>query len=112
MATKITGDWRELFDVALFEPNRARLRQCIKNAKTAIRDRLDALMLNRPANGQAENGQAENGQSENGRIISERIALSDALTTLAELHKIVYARRSSPGTKREEGSAADQAGFR
>jgi hypothetical protein len=117
MATNITGDWRELFDVALFEPNRARLRHCIKNAKTAIRERLDALMRNRSANGQAENGQAENDQSENdpsenGRIISERIALSDALTTLAELQKMVYARKSSPTTKREEGSAADQAGFR
>ena len=117
MATNITGDWRELFDVALFEPNRARLRHCIKNAKTAIRERLDALMRNRSANGQAENGQAENDQSENDpseneRIISERIALSDALTTLAELHKMVYARKSSPGTKREQGSAADQAGLR
>ena len=48
-------------------------------------------------------------RDENGRIISERIALSDALTTLAELHKIVYARKSSPAIKREDDSAAGQA---
>jgi hypothetical protein len=30
MATYDTGNWRELFDVALFEPNRVKLRQtCI-----------------------------------------------------------------------------------
>ena len=35
MATK-DGDWRDLFDVALFEPNRTKLRQCIEHAKHAI----------------------------------------------------------------------------
>ncbi len=45
MATKITRDWRDLFDIALFEPNRAKLRTCIEHAKRAIRNRLDALML-------------------------------------------------------------------
>ena len=104
MSTNIAGDWRELFDVALFEPNRARLRQRIKNAKNAIRNRLDTLMRDLPSNGQTEND-----QTENARIVSERIALSDALTTLAELHKIVYARKSSPANESEEGSAAGPA---
>jgi hypothetical protein len=94
MATNPAGDWRELFDVALFEPNRVKLRQCIAHAKHAINNRLDVLM---------------NDQSENGRIISERIALSDALTTLAQLHKIVYARKSSASVGRQEGRAAGQA---
>lgn len=112
MSTNIAGDWRELFDVALFEPNRARLRRCIANAKHAIRNRLDALMRDLPPNGQGESDQYENDQSENGRILSERIALSDALITLTELHKIVYARKSSPAIKREEGKASGQAGPR
>lgn len=102
MATNITGDWRELFDVALFEPNRARLRQCIKNAKNAIRDRLDALMRDVPPND----------RDENGRVASERIALIDALNTLAELHKIVYARKPSLVLNREDGSVEGQAGSR
>lgn len=103
MATNITGDWRELFDVALFEPNRSRLRKCIANAKHAIRNRLDALMRELPPNGQPIND-----RDENGSIVSERIALSDALTTLSELHKIVYARKPGSGTKREEGRTAGQ----
>jgi hypothetical protein len=96
MSTNITGDWRELFDAALFEPNRARLRECIANAKHAIRSRLDALMRDVPPNH----------LDENERVLSERIALSDALTTLTELHQIVYSRTSSPATKRQEDSAA------
>jgi hypothetical protein len=94
MATNNLGDWRELFDVALFEPNRVRLRQCIKRAKHAINNRLDVLV---------------NEQSENGRIISERIALSDALTTLAELHNIVFARKSGASYRSQDSSAAGQA---
>jgi hypothetical protein len=96
MSTNIAGDWRELFDVALFEPNRSRLRQCIANAKHAIRIRLDALIRNVPPND----------RDENERVLSERIALTDALNTLTELHKIVYSRTSSSATKREESSAA------
>jgi hypothetical protein len=110
MSTNIAGDWRELFDVALFEPNRARLRQCIKNAKRAIRNRLDALMRDLPPNGQSETAQCENDPSENGKILSERIALNDALITLSELHQIVYSGKSSPAIKREEGRVAAQAG--
>ncbi len=91
MPTNNTGDWRDLFDVALFEPKRARLRQCIEHATRAINHRLDVL---------------KDEQSESGRIISERIALSDALTTLAELHKIVYARKASASVRRQDGAAA------
>jgi hypothetical protein len=80
MAANDTGDWRELFDVALFEPNRVKLRQRIEGAKDAINTRIDALMKD---------------QNENGSGISEYIALRDALTTLADLHKIAYARKPS-----------------
>jgi hypothetical protein len=79
MATNTTADWRDLFDVALFEPGRARLRQRIAHARQAINHRLEALM---------------NDQGDNGRMFSERIALSDALITLAELHRIVYAGKA------------------
>ena len=90
-ATNDTRDWRELFDVALFEPNRVKLRQRIEHAKHAISDRLHALMED---------------QDENGRSISEHIALRDALTTLAELHKIAYARKPGARVGGEGGRVA------
>ena len=80
MAANDMGDWRELFDVALFEPNRVKLRQRIERAKAAINTRIDALMKDK---------------NENAGGISEYIALRDALTTLADLHKIAYARKAS-----------------
>src|SRR6266852_773861 len=88
MPTGDHGDWHELFDVALFEPNRSKLRQRIEHARRAISSRLDALMED---------------QNENGRSISEHIALRDALTTLAELHKIVYARKPSASASGDRG---------
>jgi hypothetical protein len=91
MTTNDTGDWRDLFDVALFEPNRAKLRKRIELARHAINDRLEVLMKL---------------QSESGRDMSERIALNDALTTLTELHQIVYARKPSAHVGREGGRAA------
>jgi hypothetical protein len=45
-------------------------------------------------------------QNETGRSVSEHIALRDALTTLAELHKIAYARKPSASVSGERGSAA------
>jgi hypothetical protein len=102
MPTTNAGDWRELFDVALFEPNRVRLRQRIEHAKHAIHNRLDSLM----------DSQVMSDQGENRRIVAERIALSDALTTLAELHKIVYSRKSSPSAKRQDDRAAGQGDLR
>jgi hypothetical protein len=97
MATHTTGDWRELFDVALFEPNRVKLRRRIECAKHAINNRLDVLM---------------NDKNENGRMVSERIALSDALNTLVELHEIVFARKASPKVGRRDDIAAGQADLR
>jgi hypothetical protein len=91
MDTNNTGDWRELFDVALFEPNRVKLRQRIERARHAIKNRLDVLMKDR---------------SESGRAISERIALSDALTTLAQLQKIVFSLKPSASVSREGRRAA------
>ena len=89
MATHNNGNWRELFDVALFEPNRVKLRQRIENARRAINSRLGALTED---------------QSKGARTISERIALRDALTTLAELYEIVFAREPSARV----GSQADR----
>ena len=97
MATNTTGDWRELFDVALFEPNRVKLRRRIERAKQAINNRLDVL---------------RHDNNENGRLVSERIALGDALTTLAELHNIVFTRTASPKVGRRDDRAAGQADLR
>ncbi|MGA9811533.1 MAG: hypothetical protein WBQ64_02080 [Terriglobales bacterium] len=91
MTTNETGDWRDLFDVALFEPNRVKLRKRIEHARQAINERLGVLM---------------NQQGEGGREVSERIALNDALTTLAELHKIVYARKPNTHVGGQGGRAA------
>jgi hypothetical protein len=90
MATYDTSNWRELFDVALFEPNRVKLRQRIEQARHAINNRVDALMKD---------------QSENARTTSERIALRDALTTLAELYRIVYAQKPSASVSGQGGRA-------
>ena len=94
----ITRDWRDLLDVALFEPNRVKLRRRIERAKQAINTRLDVLR--------------QDNNNENGRLVSERIALSDALNTLAELHNIVFARPASPKIRRQNGTAAGQADLR
>lgn len=91
MTPNDTGDWRDLFDVALFEPNRVKLRKRIECARHAINDRLEVLMKQ---------------PSEGGREMSERIALNDALTTLTELQRIVYARKPSAHVGGEGGRAA------
>jgi hypothetical protein len=44
-------------------------------------------------------------QNENGGGISEYIALRDALTTLADLYKIAYARKPSASVTGEGGRA-------
>ena len=93
----ITRDWRDLLDVALFEPNRVKLRGRIERAKQAINNRLDVLRQD---------------NNENGRLVSERIALSDALNTLAELHNIVFARTAGPKVRRRDDTAAGQADLR
>jgi hypothetical protein len=90
------GDWRELFDVALFEPNRVKLRRRIERARLAINRRLEALTLEALTTGPGESA----------RTTSERIALSDALTTLAELYKIVYAPKPNAGAGSQQRRAA------
>jgi hypothetical protein len=90
MAITDPEDWRELFDVALFEPNRVKLRQRIEHAREAINNRFSALMKD-------ENG--------DGGSISEHIALRDALTTLADLCKIAYARKPSASVSGGSGRA-------
>ena len=90
MTASDVGNWRELFDVALFEPNRVKLRQRIERAKDAINTQIDALTKD---------------QNENGGGISEYIALRDALTTLADLYKIAYARK--PGVSVSGEAASD-----
>ena len=91
MTPNDTGDWRDLFDVALFEPNRVKLRKRIEYARHAINDRLEVLMKQ---------------PSEGGREMSERIALNDALITLTELQRIVYARKPGAHVGSEGGRAA------
>jgi len=91
MTANETGDWRDLFDVALFEPNRVKLRKRIEHARHAINERLDVLMKQ---------------PSEGGRDMSEQIALNDALITLTELHRIVYARKPGAHVGGEDGRAA------
>jgi hypothetical protein len=86
MDTDNTGNWRELFDVALFEPNRVKLRHRIERARHAIKNRLDVLIKD---------------PNESGRTISERIALSDALITLAQLEEIVFCLKPSASVTRE-----------
>jgi hypothetical protein len=95
MAKKNNGDWRDLFDVALFEPNRAKLRRCIEHAKHAINHQLEALTHD----------------PDGGGTTAERIALSDALTTLAELHKIVFARKPGAKARRQEDRTVSEAGL-
>jgi hypothetical protein len=91
METDNTGNWRELFDVALFEPNRVKLRHRIERARHAIKNRLDVLIKD---------------PNESGRTISERIALSDALITLAQLQEIVFSLKPSASATREDSRAA------
>src|SRR5713226_7236861 len=84
-------NWSELLDVALFEPDRVELRQRMEHAKDAIQKRMKEILKN-------ENQNAANS-------ISERVALRNALTTLADLHNIAYARKPSRSVSRQSGQA-------
>jgi hypothetical protein len=92
MATKYTGNWSELFDVALFETDKAKLRQRIDHARHAISHRIDALVK---------------GQNESGGSMPEQIVLRDALTTLSQLNDIAYARKPSASVNRAGGTTAE-----
>jgi hypothetical protein len=88
MATNDTKDWSDLLDVALFEADRVTLRERMEHATDAIHRRMEELL-----------------KDESAGSISERVALRNALTTLADLQKIAYARRPSGSVRRERGQA-------
>jgi hypothetical protein len=88
MATNDTKGWSELLDVALFGADEANLRQRMEHATDAIHKRMEELL-----------------KDENTGSISERVALRNALTTLADLQKIAYARKPSGSVNRESDQA-------
>jgi hypothetical protein len=88
MATNDTRDWSELFDVALFEADRGSLQRRMEHATDAIERRMEELL-----------------KDESAGSISERIALRNALATLADLQKIAYARKPSGRVRRDSGQA-------
>ena len=88
MTTNDTKDWSELFDVALFGANRINLAQRMERAKNAIHSRMEELL-----------------EDENAGSIAERIALRNALTTLADLQKIASVRKPNGTVNRGSGQA-------
>ena len=88
MATNDTTGWSELLDVALFEADRASLRQRMEHATEAIHRRMEELLNDQDTGS-----------------ISERLALRNALETLADLQRIAYARKPSGSVRRETGQA-------
>jgi hypothetical protein len=88
MATNDTAGWSELLDVALFGADRVNLRQRMEHATDAIHRRMEELL-----------------EDENVGSISERVALRNALTVLADLQKIAYARKPSGRVNRENDQA-------
>ena len=75
-------------DVVLFEENRVTLPRRIKHATEAIHRRMEELL---------KEGNVDS--------ISECLALSNALATLADLQKIAYARKPSGSVSRGSGQA-------
>jgi hypothetical protein len=88
MAADNTDNWSELLDVALFEADRVNLRRRMEHATDAIHRRMEEIL-----------------KDEHAGSISERVALRNALTTLADLQKIAYARKPSGRVSRESGRA-------
>jgi hypothetical protein len=84
MATNDTKDWSDLLDVALFEADKVHLQRGMEHATNAIHSRMEELQ-----------------KDEHAGSISERVALRNALTTLADLQKIAYARKPSGRVSRE-----------
>ena len=91
MATNDTKDWSELLDVVLFDADRVNLRQRMEHATDAIRRRMEEIL-----------------KDDHAASISERVALRNALTTLADLHKIANARKPSGSVRRESGQAVSR----
>ncbi len=88
MATNDTTGWSELLDVALFEADRATLRRRMEHATDAIHRRTEELLNDQDAGS-----------------VSERLALRNALSTLADLQRIANARKPSGSVRREGGQA-------
>ena len=78
MAANNTKDWSDLLDVVLFEADRVNLQRRMEHATEAIHRRMEELQ-----------------KDEHPGSISERVALRNALTTLADLQRIAYARKPS-----------------
>src|SRR6266849_6763522 len=76
MATHDTNNWSKLLYVVLFEADRVSLGQYMEHATDAIHRRMEELQ-----------------KDEQAGSISERLALRNALTTLADLQRIAYARK-------------------
>ena len=88
MDTNDAKGWSELLDVALFEADRGNLQRRMEHATNAIHRRMEELLAD-----------------ENAESISERVALRNALITLADLQKIAYTRKPSTSVRRESGQA-------
>jgi hypothetical protein len=88
MDTNDTKDWSDLLDVALFEADRVNLRRRMEHATEAIHRRMEELQ-----------------KDEHPGSISERVALRNALTTLADLQRIASARKPNGSVRREGGQA-------
>jgi hypothetical protein len=88
MATNGTKDWSELLDVALFEANRVNLRKRMEDATHAIHRRMEELLNDQDAGS-----------------VAERLALRNALATLADLQKIASVRKPNGSVRRESGQA-------
>ena len=84
MAANNTKDWSDLLDVVLFEADRVNLQRRMEHATEAIHRRMEELQ-----------------KDEHPGSISERVALRNALTTLADLQRIAYARKPSGRVRRE-----------
>ena len=88
METNDAKGWSELLDVALFEADKRNLQRRMEHATDAIHRRMEELL-----------------KVENAGCISERVALRNALTTLADLQRIAHARKPSGNVRREGGQA-------
>jgi hypothetical protein len=88
MAANDTQGWSELLDVALFDADRVTFRQRMEHATDAIHKRMEELL-----------------KGEDASSVSERVALRNALSTLADLQKIANARKPSGSVRRERGQA-------
>ena len=88
MATNDTKDWSDLLDVVLFKADRVNLQKRMEHATEAIHRRMEELQ-----------------KDEHPGSISERVALRNALTTLADLQRIAYARKPNGSVRREGGQA-------